>query len=220
MRGESVDNRSVPSESDEHNPTLEYGLISTLSSEPSTLQSNLTGRRLSELSDTQHELISSCSENNESNVDFRIHAMQQDSGMVSDSSKRSHNGMRLNLQERVDGEISEVNHNVHFNADLSPISLSDDSPPADINDTNVLLKRAQEANWLSFFSSKEEEGSLKDTEWHSLQSSIMQVISRPEPLGIYMYFIIKLFITVGGQFNPQLLIHSIHSFDLFTYLLI
>ncbi|XP_057307839.1 uncharacterized protein LOC130645766 [Hydractinia symbiolongicarpus] len=98
------------------------------------------------------------------------------------SSETSLSGLRLNLQESIDGEISESHHSSSINSTHSV--LSSNLPSAnEANNTSSLLQRAQNANWSSFLSNQNSTRE-KDSQWINLQNSNnIQDISRPEPLG-------------------------------------
>ena len=87
----------------------------------------------------------------------------------------SPSGLRLNLQESIDGEISESHKSRSFDSTHSLISsnLSSNSNKSAVP-TN---------NWVSLNSTKYGNFNSSDAEWMNLDSTKMQDINRPEPLG-------------------------------------
>ena len=87
----------------------------------------------------------------------------------------SPSGLRLNLQESIDGEISESHKSRSFDSTHSLISsnLSSNSNKS-VSPTN---------NWVSLNSTKYGNFNSSDAEWMNLDSTKMQDINRPEPLG-------------------------------------
>ena len=87
----------------------------------------------------------------------------------------SPSGLRLNLQESIDGEISESHKSRSFDSTHSLISsnLSSNSNKS-VFPTN---------NWVSLNSTKYGNFNSSDAEWMNLDSTKMQDINRPEPLG-------------------------------------
>ena len=97
---------------------------------------------------------------------------------ISYTDKISHpspSGLRLNLQESIDGEISESHKSQSFDSTHSLISSNFSS-----NSNKSVFPTN---NWVSLNSTKYGNFNSSDAEWMNLDSTKMQDINRPEPLG-------------------------------------
>ena len=148
---------STPGAFEEHDPVVEYGLLSTTPHQ-------LTHHTLSLLSDTS-ECVSGAPSVDSVQADMKRWQLQDE--------------MSRSVNQQMVANASKANSSsVHFDVNLSPVSLSG----SDFNSTEALLRRAHRENWASFFSSKEG-ASLENEGWRGLESGEMKSVNRPEPLG-------------------------------------